>query len=132
MSPSASKNEDGDKDNKTPVKKKPVKKPLKKPVKPIRPVSKKRAAELRQYHKERKIWLSQPEHLKCSEEGCNRVATEVHHEEGRENLRLLDKSKWGHLCDVHHRRATDHSAEAIQKGISKPRVAIGKKYERKK
>lgn len=63
--------------------------PLKRPTKPIRQVSKKRAKQNAQYLKERTEFL---DGKICPITG--RPATEIHHINGRENDRLIDKKYW--------------------------------------
>ena len=92
----------------------------------IKPRSKRRAAEEREYLKERNEWLERPENSICAvciveQEPIPQRATQVHHKKGRIGKLLLDKRFWLGVCDEHHRVITEHSAEAIRKGYSLPR-----------
>lgn len=50
-------------------------------------------------------------------DGCKVKATDLHHAGGRGKL-LNDKSLWVALCRPCHNRVTEHSAEAIELGLS--------------
>lgn len=82
----------------------------------IRKVSKKRAKQLSQYNKLREHFLLI--YQQCQVPGCGAMATEVHHAKGRENELLLDTTFWVAICSRHHTYYTEHSNEAIEKGIS--------------
>ena len=81
--------------------------------------SKKRSALDRLYAAARKAWL--PDHLVCEMQlpGCTYHTTEVHHTEGRETPeKLLDTTRWLGGCHNCHAWVTEHSAEAIEMGLS--------------
>lgn len=84
----------------------------------MRRVSRKRAVLLRLYARKRVEFLTeQPWCLRCGG-----AATEVHHRAGRSGALLLDDSKWAAMCHGCHMYATEHPAEAIERGWSLPRV----------
>jgi len=78
----------------------------------------KRLAQEIEYAKKRKVWL--PLHPRCEMKlaGCTIVATEVHHTQGRENDLLLLDEYWKSGCHNCHTKATEHSRQAIEDGIS--------------
>lgn len=53
---------------------------------------------------------------------CGGAATEVHHKAGRVGDLLLDDTKWAAMCHECHVFATEHPAEAIERGWSLPRI----------
>jgi len=68
----------------------------------LKPVSKKRAAQLREYSKLRKAFLN--EHPIC--EACaKKRSAEIHHKKGRFGRWLLDTDYWAALCWNCHRKA---------------------------
>ena len=105
----------------TPVPK-PVKQDKPKP-KGIKPRSKKRAIQEREYAKKRKEYLSN--HLYCEMrlEGCLIVANQIHHIESREGNLLTDTSNFMACCHPCHAWVTEHSKEAIELGLSVSRLA---------
>ena len=71
-----------------------------------------------QYAQLRKVWIK--DHAACAAKltGCTAIATQVHHMQGREGPLLLDVAKWLPVCHRCHTWITEHSAEAIQVGLS--------------
>jgi hypothetical protein len=75
------------------------------PIKPmtrnrIRPVSTKRAKQMRLYSKARKVFLALNQG--CGFGGCSSRATEIHHRRGRAQAMLLLEKYWVGLCNYHH------------------------------
>lgn len=94
-------------------------KPLKKNDTPIKKVADKRAEELRLYY------IARAEHMKefpeCQlkvDEHCTVVATELHHQKGREGKLLLEKKFFRSGCKPCHDRITEKSKQAIENGQS--------------
>jgi len=85
--------------------------PLKKPTKPPRKVGKKTAKLTTQYLKERTAFL---DGKICPITG--RPATEVHHTNGREYERLIDKEYWLGVSNEGHKWIHANPKEARQKG----------------
>lgn len=109
----------------TPIKRKT---PLKRSQKPIarnkrpNPISEKQKIRNQQYNERRPIFLrNNPVCKMAINSNCTRVATEVHHKEGRIGDNFLNESTWLPACDSCHKHATEHSAEAIENGISNRR-----------
>lgn len=94
-------------------------KPEKKPTR-IKPASKKRAKQNREYSKLRKQFLIQ--HPKCQVSGCRQVATEVHHLAGRIGDLLTDPKNFLAVCHEHHVEIENHPDLAKEKGYSKSRL----------
>lgn len=71
-----------------------------------------------EYAKMRKAWL--PLHKECEAKlkGCTHVTTQVHHMEGRLGILLFYHPSWLACCHNCHTWITEHSAEAIQMGLS--------------
>ena len=80
----------------------------------IRRVSKKRAAELKEYKLKRNVFLTLNKRCQC----CNfENATDVHHSRGKIG-RLLNETKyWFALCRNCHRQVTDNPIWARAKGL---------------
>jgi hypothetical protein len=95
--------------------------------KKIKKVSKKRAAELREYKPIRRKFLADNPICGLKLPGCTGHASEVHHQAGREGKRLLDITDFIGACHNCHRIATDQSREAIAAGHSKTRLGKPKK-----
>lgn len=90
--------------------------------KKIRKQSEKRAAELAIYEEESKEWLKEHKWCEIKLPGCLKIATQVHHAEGKENGLLLDKTKWKAACSGPcHTTITEHSKAAIEAGHSRYR-----------
>lgn len=89
-------------------------------VAPVRKVAPKRAKELQEYAKLRKEYLVL--YPVCEVPECHERAVEIHHQRGRENDRLLDTNYFMAVCHEHHAYYTEHSAEAIENGISLKRT----------
>ena len=86
--------------------------PLKLPNKPIRRISKKRSKQNAQYLKERTAFL---EGKLCPITGG--VCTEIHHTNGRENDRLLDKKYWLAVSRIGHQTIHAHPKWSREKGF---------------
>jgi len=89
-------------------------------VKPVKKVTEKRAAQNREYLTLRKQYLEL--YPVCEVEDCHLKATEIHHQRGRENERLLDTNYFMAVCHKHHGEITEHSKEAEEKGYSVKRT----------
>jgi hypothetical protein len=79
----------------------------------LRPASKKRALELREYSVRRKIFLAQ--NPKCRE--CGVYATEVHHSKGRVHAMLNVEEFWVGLCHACHMKAHLDRRWAVDRGL---------------
>jgi hypothetical protein len=102
----------------------PVPKPeprAKKPKTRIKPVSTKQAKALTEYAKVRKEFLA--EHLYCEAklEGCQTVASDVHHTAGR-GTNLSNADTFLAVCRTCHRFIEDNPTEALKMGFSKSRL----------
>ena len=86
--------------------------------KPIPKVSEKRKDENKEYAKLKKVFLEQHKLCEC---GCGKKADDVHHGSGR-GISFLDVSTWIALNRKCHIAITEHSKEAIEKGLSKSRL----------
>lgn len=75
-----------------------------------------------QYREDRIVFLKANPICEAKLHCCKKKATEVHHAAGRENDRLNDKAFWVAICRPCHRWITEHSAEAIELGLSVRRV----------
>jgi hypothetical protein len=84
--------------------------------KPIRKVSKKRAIEIREYLEKKAKYLQI--FPICQAKGCGKPSTDLHHRQGRNGSKLTDETLFMALCFDHHEYYTEHSAEAIEDGIS--------------
>lgn len=102
------------------------------PVKPSTPLrrgsppkkqSDKRAGQVNEYNAKVKKWKEGKTCVMCDWEGLKRPCEHAHHPAGREGERLLNFAELVPLCAKHHIWVTDHSKEAIELGISKPRNA---------
>lgn len=81
-----------------------------------------RSSQERVYLQLNRIYLER--HPDCeSPWPCGQASDQVHHMAGREGWRLLDMERWLALCAHCHRFATEHPREAIEAGVSLPRVA---------
>jgi hypothetical protein len=89
-------------------------------VSQVQKITPKRAAENVQYLKLRREYLTL--YPVCEVPECNLKASEIHHQKGRENERLLDTNFFMAVCHVHHQEFTENSKEAIEKGYSKLRT----------
>lgn len=89
--------------------------------KPLRRVSKKRAAENKTYAKQRAEFLAKHLHCEiciamCLFVGEMRPPSDVHHQNGRNGRRLLDEAYWLAVCREHHQWIHDNPKEARQRG----------------
>lgn len=90
-----------------------------KPPKKPKPVSDKRKEENKEYSIKRIKFLLENPNCKARIQGiCTGVATEVHHQAGRENDLLLDERYWLPSCRGCHDWCTEFSNEAIELGLS--------------
>lgn len=114
---------------------KPDPKPKKTP-KPIKKVSDKHGAILRQYSVGRKIFLSLPENQKCFIEGCNKKATTIEHTRGKEGYfdeearmndipLYIDERFWKPCC-LEHNLELENNPE-LSKKYQKSRIHKGDK-----
>jgi len=92
----------------------------------VRARSPKRAAQERVYAKRRRVFLfgedgDQPRGCEFPE-GCDRLASEVHHRRGRVGGLLLDERFWSALCSPCHAWVTVNPARAYELGISERRI----------
>jgi len=85
-------------------------------VKPVNKVSEKRAVQNAEYMKLRNEYLAL--YPMCEVEDCDQRSQDVHHQRGKEGERLLDTNFFMAVCRNHHIYYTEHSKEAIEKGIS--------------
>ncbi len=80
----------------------------------IAPVSEKRLAELAEYRKLKKEFMSKPENKICPVTGL--PTTEIHHMNGRENERLNDTRFWVAVSRAGHTYIHANPLEAREKG----------------
>lgn len=85
---------------------------------PLRPRSKKRAAEEAKFARRKPVWL---DGQVCAWCGTDQTL-DIHHMRGRVGADLLDETHWLALCRVHHSVATDHPDWAKENGLSKDRT----------
>ena len=87
------------------------------PSKPIKKMSSKRQLENTQYLALRKIFLE--ENNVCFIEGCNKIATDIHHKySGKDrNKYFLNIDTWLSVCRYCHNWIHDNSKEARKKGL---------------
>jgi hypothetical protein len=79
----------------------------------IRPVSKKRQKDNKEYTRLMKEFLL--EHPKCTV--CHGAATEIHHSCGRQGKRLTDVKFFKQLCSPCHRRVHDNPQWAKENNL---------------
>lgn len=70
----------------------------------------------------RREWMPHNKTCVAHFAGCTRKATEVHHMYKRSGFWLIIVKLWMPLCRSCHRRATKHSKEAIDAGVSVSRL----------
>lgn len=87
-------------------------------------ISKKRADALKAYRKRRQWFLSQNPHCAVKLHDCKYIASQVHHQLGREGDLLNNEPYWLPICDPCHRFITTHSNWAIINGFSIRRTSI--------
>jgi hypothetical protein len=90
-------------------------------IRSVQKVTLKRAKQNHEFQQKKFDYLAL--YPMCEEEGCEQKSVDVHHQAGKENGRLLDENYFIALCRHHHTYYTEHSAEAIRKGISVLRTA---------
>lgn len=78
-----------------------------------------RARQERDYTVMRQQFLT--DHRLCAI--CGGEASQVHHRAGRDGWRLLYVLWWLPVCDVCHRRVTEHPRWAVEAGWSLSRLA---------
>lgn len=83
-------------------------------------VSEKRSGQMQEYWKLRAEYLAL--YPVCEVEDCNLKSVEIHHQRGREGDKLLDTNFFMAVCHGHHVYYTEHSKEAIEKGVSVSRT----------
>ena len=86
----------------------------------IRPFSKIRSAQIREYSKRVQAWKERPENRQCRVAGCTRRADDNHHSRGRIGTLLLDQRFWVPVCRQHHDWIGAHPAEARALGLIAP------------
>jgi len=91
-----------------------AKKLNKKPQPRIKPVSDKRKKQNSAYLLARKIFLMEDDNKYCPVNGS--LATEIHHTNGRENERLLDREYWLAVSREGHIWIHEHPEEARENG----------------
>lgn len=96
-------------------------KPPKKRNTPISKFSKKRLAEIKIYSVLRKDYLRDFPNCQAKLDGCKKKATDIHHQGGRGKL-LNVVDLWISVCRPCHRKITDDSKMAIEKGLSISRL----------
>jgi hypothetical protein len=87
----------------------------------LRPRSKKRAKQEREYAKIRAIFLD--DYPTCQVLYCETWATEVHHKKGRTGGLLTDVRYFMAVCRDHHQRIEEHPEWAKEHGYSISRLA---------
>jgi hypothetical protein len=91
--------------------------------KSVSKVSSKRQKQLATYSKERIHFLDHHHVCQANLVGCTGFATEVHHQQGKENELLLEQDKWLAICRPCHTWITENSGAAICMGLSLRRNA---------
>lgn len=81
----------------------------------MRPVSKKRAVQMRAYSKLRGPFLEANPWCQ-SPWNCGQPSTEVQHRRGRRGERLLDVTWWAASCSPCNQRAETDTGEALRLG----------------
>ncbi len=94
----------------------------KKAAKPIRFLSKKRAAQNVLYLKKRRIFMEQNNKCQAKLSRCTYWATDVHHPQGRLGDLLTDESKFIALCRNCHTFIEENPAFAKEHGFSLSRI----------
>lgn len=89
-------------------------------VHPVKKVTEKRAKQNREYLKMREDFLIQ--YPVCQVKDCQKKSAHVHHRRGRQNDLLTNPEWFLAICEDHHIYYTEHSKEAIEKGISVSRL----------
>lgn len=69
----------------------------------------------------RKEFMKANPHCQAKLDGCTYIATDCHHRRGRGEY-FLDASTYLAVCSACHRWITEHSAEAIEMGLSESRL----------
>lgn len=79
----------------------------------------------KEYKPLRKEFLSRPENLRCAlkMEGCQGIATEVHHTRGREGDQLTNVSDWLASCRHCNGEVEKKHQEAKEKGLKKSKFS---------
>ena len=70
------------------------------------------------YAKRVKVWKVENPICMANLKGCTHLSTQIHHKKGREGDLLMDTSKWLAICHKCHSWITEHSAQAIEMGLS--------------
>jgi len=90
--------------------------------KPIKPRSDKRAKQETEYNKKRKDYLNKYSVCQAGLVGCTKVATTIHHIEGRIGALLTDTDNFIALCMNCHVFVENHPKEAKELKLSKSRL----------
>lgn len=94
-------------------------------AKPVIPkVSGKRKKQDYQYNKIRKKVLKEKPTCQAQLPGCTKVATDIHHMEGRAGDNYLDESKMLPVCRSCHTCIENHPELAKEKGLSLSRIKV--------
>lgn len=89
--------------------------------KPIAKRSEKMKENVKALKKEYPLFLARPENKYCQLKmnGCTKVATVVHHTQGREGANLTDQSTWMPSCAHCNIIVEEKDGEARDKGVKK-------------
>jgi hypothetical protein len=94
--------------------------PLKKKPYKIKSASEKRKIGLAQYKILRDVYMKDHPICEAGLDGCRKKATDIHHQKGR-GANLNEVAHWIAVCRPCHNWITEHSAEAIELGLSERR-----------
>ena len=89
----------------------------------MRNLSKKRAAEYREYSKVKREYMEEKPYCEAMWMCPGLLATELHHISGKEGKKLTEKSNLMSVCRLCHERIHSHDAEAREKGFLKSRLS---------
>jgi hypothetical protein len=85
-------------------------------------LSKKRAAEMRVYRKNRIEYLADFPYCQANINDCMAMSNQIHHKAGKIGARLNDQSKWLAVCQNCHDWIERHPKEAKDLGLSLNRL----------
>lgn len=86
--------------------------------KSIKPRSKKMTKAMKEYNKQRKVFLEN--NPACGV--CGGISSQVHHKKGRIGKNLLDQKHWLSVCAPCHRWVEEFPEQAKEMGYSKNRL----------
>lgn len=95
---------------------------VKKQTKPIRRLSKKRAAQNVLYLKKRRIFMQQNNTCQAKLPSCSYWATEIHHKKGRVGILLTDDRFFLSVCRSCHDYIEENAEYAKSMGFSESRL----------